>query len=201
MFQVQIQPINAEDLPAEEFRFIKAQVAIANLCSAIEEDEAFKAQLASAETPQTFLQIAAKNGYEFSISDLEDTLRLALEQPDLNFDEFDDYELSEDELEMVAGGTAFRMAVQRTSYWHDTGIQFSGKCFYLDSESLERRSTVVKLLKVMEECEFKGNGEIVFRDTDGINEGQTSVTMKGFVYGSSIGTRKVDIGDFSWELF
>ncbi len=201
MFQAQIQPINAEDLPVEEFRFIKAQVAMANLCSAIEEDEAFKAQLASAETPLTFLQIAAENGYEFSISDLEDTLRLALEQPEFDLDEFDDYELSEDELEMVAGGTAFRKAVQRTSYWHDTGIQFSGKCFYLDSEGLERRSTVVKLLKVMEECEFNGNGEIVFRDTDGINDGQTSVTMKGFIYGSSISTRKVDASDFSWELF
>lgn len=200
MFQGIIRPINAEELPAEEFQFVKAQVAIGNLCSAIEQDEAFKAQLASAETPQNFLQIASENGYEFSVSDLEDTLRLALEQPEFNFDEFDDYELSEDELEMVAGGTAFRMAVQRTSYWHDTGIQFDNKCFYLDAQGLERRSEVVKLLKFMEKAEFKGNGEIEFLDTNGQHEGAASITMKGFVYGSSPSTRSVDLLDASWEI-
>lgn len=200
MFQGMSRPINAEDLPTEEFQFIKAQVAIANLCNAIQQDEAFKAQLVSAETPESFLEIAAKNGYQFTVSDLEDTLRLALEQPELNFDEFDDYELSEDELEMVAGGTAFRMAVQRTSYWHDTGIQFYGKCFYLDGPSLERRMELVKVLKFMEKAEFKGNGEIEFLDTDGQFEGKASVTMKGFVYGNSA-RMLVDLFDTSWEIF
>jgi hypothetical protein len=50
------------------------------------------------------IEIAARQGYELTVADIEMLLRHNQEQAQLHSDEFDDDELSEQELELVAGG-------------------------------------------------------------------------------------------------
>ncbi|MBD2181938.1 Nif11-like leader peptide family natural product precursor [Aerosakkonema funiforme] len=168
MLQNLIQPINAEDLPAEELRFIKAQQAIYELCKAVEQDSEIKSQLETAKSPETFLEIAAENGYEFTILDMQFALQWAKEKTEINNDEFDDYELNEEELEMVAGGTIAGRAMSRNSYWHPTGICVNQQCFHLTYASTEDREKLEQALETMEVWRWKGNGTVEVADLNGI---------------------------------
>ncbi len=167
MSQQPIQPINAEDLPIEEYNFVKAQQAIYELCLALQQDEALKSQLETAKNPDNFIQVAAELGYDFTVSDLEFAMRWALEKTDLDSDEFDDYELSEEDLEAVAGGTGRARAMSVNSYWHDTGILVNQQCFHLVEQSTDARSQMEVALETMELWVWKGNNTVEVFDLDG----------------------------------
>jgi predicted ribosomally synthesized peptide with nif11-like leader len=104
MSQPNIQSLKAEDLSAEELRFQKAQQAIDDLFIAASQDETLKEQLEATTSPESLVEVAARQGYELTVADLETLRRRTQEQAQLNADEFDDDELSEQQLELVAGG-------------------------------------------------------------------------------------------------
>jgi predicted ribosomally synthesized peptide with nif11-like leader len=104
MSQPNIKQLKAKDLSAEELRLQKAQQAIDDLLMTANSDETLKEQLEAATSPESLVEIAARQGYELTVADLEMLLRQNQEQAELHFDEFDDDELSEQELELVAGG-------------------------------------------------------------------------------------------------
>jgi predicted ribosomally synthesized peptide with nif11-like leader len=66
-------------------------------------DETLKKQLEAATSPESLVKVAIHQGYELTVVDIETLLRRTQEQVQLHSDEFDD-ELSEQELELVAGG-------------------------------------------------------------------------------------------------
>jgi predicted ribosomally synthesized peptide with nif11-like leader len=104
MSQPNIKQFQGEDLSAEELRFQKAQQVIDDLFMAANSDETLKEQLEAATSPESLVEIAARQGYELTVADIETRLRQNQEQAQFDFDEFDDDELSEQELELVAGG-------------------------------------------------------------------------------------------------
>jgi predicted ribosomally synthesized peptide with nif11-like leader len=104
MSQPDIQSLKAKDLSTEELRLQKAQQAINDLFMAANQDETLKGQLEAATSPENLVEIAASKGYELAVADLETLRRRTQEQAQVNVDEFDDDELSEQELELVAGG-------------------------------------------------------------------------------------------------
>lgn len=159
-----IEPINAENLPATEYRFVKAQQSIYELCQNIEQYQTLKSSLESAQTPEEFRKIAAEYGYEFTISDLQFALYWIRQKNDPNFDELDDYELDEEELEAVAGGGR---AATKNSYWHQTGILVNQQCFHLVDQSTEARDLVEKALTTMEVWVYEGNNTVSLVDLDG----------------------------------
>ena len=107
MSQSNIQSFNAEDLSAEELQLQKAQQVIDELFMAAQSDEKLNEQLEAAISPENLVEIAASQGYELTVADLEILHDYDQEQAQLNGDEFDDDELSEQELELVAGGCGF----------------------------------------------------------------------------------------------
>ena len=104
MSQPNIKQFKAEDLSVEELRLQKAQQVIDDLLMAANSDETLKEQLKAASSPESFVEIAARHGYELTLADIETLLRGNQQQAELHSDEFDDDELSEQELELVAGG-------------------------------------------------------------------------------------------------
>ncbi|MBE9224927.1 Nif11-like leader peptide family natural product precursor [Phormidium sp. LEGE 05292] len=164
MSHLSVQSINVEELPAQEYSFVKTQQAIYNLCTEIENNSELKSQIEEIQDISSFLTIAAENGYEFTASDLQTALSLALENTYGISDEFDDYELDEEELEAVAGGAR---AAAKNSYWHETGIDVDGQCFYLLQQSLEQRQVVVQALRDMDKWEWLGNNSVKVTDTHG----------------------------------
>jgi hypothetical protein len=99
-----IQPLKASDLSAKELRLEKAQQVIDDLFGAANSDEKLKEQLEAAINLGSLVEVAAHQGYELAVADSE-TLRCRVqEQTQLNSNEFDDDELSEQELEIVTGG-------------------------------------------------------------------------------------------------
>lgn len=108
MSQSDIQSLKAEDLSALELRLQKAQQVIDNLYRAANQDEALKEQLEATTSPKSLVEIAAHQGYQLTVADLEMLRHRIQEQAQLNSDEFGDDELSEQELELVAGGFGFR---------------------------------------------------------------------------------------------
>ncbi|MFB2891311.1 Nif11-like leader peptide family natural product precursor [Aerosakkonemataceae cyanobacterium BLCC-F50] len=159
-----VQSINGEELPAQEYNFLKTQQAIYNLCRDIENDAALKSRMEQTNDVDSFLRIAVENGYEFTASDLQIALSLGLENTYVSSDEFDDYELDEEELEAVAGGGR---AATLNSYWHETGIDIDGECFYLLQQSAEQRQVVMQALRDMEKWEWLGNNSVRVTDTNG----------------------------------
>ena len=103
MSQPNIKQFKAEDLSAEELRLRKAQQAIDDLYVAANSDETLKKQLEATTSQESLVKIAARHGYELTVADLEMLRRRTQQQAQLHSDEFDD-ELSEQELELVAGG-------------------------------------------------------------------------------------------------
>jgi predicted ribosomally synthesized peptide with nif11-like leader len=103
MSQPEIKQLKAEDLSAEEIRLQKAQQVIDDLYVAAKQDETLKEQLEAVTSPESLVEVAARQGYELTVADLETLRRRTQQQAQLNSDEFDD-ELSEQELELVAGG-------------------------------------------------------------------------------------------------
>jgi predicted ribosomally synthesized peptide with nif11-like leader len=103
MSQPNIKQFKAEDLSAEELRLRKAQQAIDDLYVAANSDETLKKQLEAASSPESLVKIAACEGYELTVADIETLRRCTQQQAQLHLEEFDD-ELSEQELELVAGG-------------------------------------------------------------------------------------------------
>jgi predicted ribosomally synthesized peptide with nif11-like leader len=99
-----IKQLKAEDLSAEELRLQKAQQAIDELYMAASQDETLKEQLEAVTSPESLVDIAARQGYELTVADIETLRRRVQEQAQLNSNESDDDELSEQELELVAGG-------------------------------------------------------------------------------------------------
>jgi len=179
MSDLPIQSINVEELPAEEYHFVKTQQAIYNLCKAIENSGDLKSRIEQTKDIDSFLKIAAENGYEFTASDLQTAINLELTNNYSTSDEFDDYELDEEELEAIAGGT--RRGAFRNSYWHETGIQVDDDCFYLLQESLEQRKVVVEALQYMEEWKWMGDNTVKVTDKDG-QKGSfliTNITQNG----------------------
>ena len=162
-----IQPIKAEDLPVEDFAFIKAQNAIFELGKSVRQNAELKSQINKAKSTEEFLKISAENGYEFTIADLEFAINWAFQKNQLNSDELDDYELSEEELETVAGGTVAGRAMTVNSYWHVTGILVNQQCFHLLEQSTEARSQLETALETMELWFWKGNGNVEVVDADG----------------------------------
>jgi predicted ribosomally synthesized peptide with nif11-like leader len=103
MTQPKIKQLKTEDLSAEELRLRKAQQAIDDLYVAANSDETLKRQLEAATSPESLVEIAARQGYQLTVADLEMLRRRTQQQAQLHSDEFDD-ELTEQELELVAGG-------------------------------------------------------------------------------------------------
>ncbi|HEY9710685.1 MAG TPA: Nif11-like leader peptide family RiPP precursor [Oculatellaceae cyanobacterium] len=103
-----IQSLKTENLSAEELRLQKAQQAIDELYIAANSDETLKQQLDAATSPESLVEVAARQGYQLTVADIETLLRRTQQQAQLNADEFDD-ELSEQELELVAGGLNWKM--------------------------------------------------------------------------------------------
>ena len=101
-----IQSLKAENLSAEELRLQKAQQAIDDLYSAANSDEMLKRQLEATTSPESLVEVAARQGYELTVADIETLRRRTKEQTQLHSDEFDGDELSEQELELVAGGVS-----------------------------------------------------------------------------------------------
>jgi predicted ribosomally synthesized peptide with nif11-like leader len=104
MSQPDIKQLKAEDLSAEELRLQKAQQAIDDLYKSANQDERLKKQLEAATSPESLVEIATRQGYELTVADLETLRCRTQEQAQLHCDEFDEDELSEQELELVAGG-------------------------------------------------------------------------------------------------
>src|SRR4028119_1981427 len=104
MSQPNIKQLKASDLSAEELRLQKAQQVIDGLYVAANSDEMLKKQLKAATSPESLVEIAARQGHELTVADLEALRHRTQEQAQLHSDEFDDDELSEQELELVAGG-------------------------------------------------------------------------------------------------
>ncbi len=104
MSQPKIKQLKAEDLSAEGLRLQKVEQAIDDLFMAANSDEMLKEQLEAATSPESFVEIAACQGYELTVADIETLRRRTQQQAQLHSDEFDDDELSEQELELVAGG-------------------------------------------------------------------------------------------------
>ncbi|XWK89925.1 MAG: Nif11-like leader peptide family natural product precursor [Phormidium sp.] len=194
MSHLPVQSINVEQLPAQEHSFVKTQQAIYNLCRAIENDAALKSQIEQTKDVDSFLKIAVENGYEFTVSDLQIAINMGLGNTSVSSDEFDDYELDEEELEAVAGGT--RRGSTVNSYWHQTGIQVENDCFYLLQQSSEQRQVVIKALRDMERWEWLGNNSVKVTDTDG-NLG--SFLISNISYNGAF-TRDVStLGSSVWE--
>lgn len=164
MSKLPVHSINAEELPAQDYRFVKTQQAIYNLCRDLENNSDLKSQIEQTSDLDSFLKIAAENGYEFTAADLQIAINLESGNSYLSSDEFDDYELDEEELEAVAGGGR---GAFRNSYWHQTGIQVEDQCFYLLEQSLDRRKIVIEALQYMEEWKFVGNNSVMVTDLDG----------------------------------
>lgn len=162
-----IGPINAENLPATEYAFVKAQQSIYELCQNIEQNSTLKSALENAKNPEKFQEIAAEFGYKFTIAYLQFALCWASQKTDPKFDEFDDYELDEEELEAVAGGTAGRRAATVNSYWHGTGILVNQQCFHLVDQSTEARLQIEQALSTMELWIYEGNNTVSLIDLDG----------------------------------
>jgi predicted ribosomally synthesized peptide with nif11-like leader len=104
MTQPNIKQLKGEDLLAEELRLQKVQQAIDELLMAANSDETLKEQLETATSSESFVEIAARQGYQLTVADIEMLLDRTQQQAQLHSDEFDDDELSEQELELVAGG-------------------------------------------------------------------------------------------------
>jgi predicted ribosomally synthesized peptide with nif11-like leader len=104
MSRSDIEPLKAEDLSADELRLQRTQQAIDDLLMAANQDETLKRQLEAATNPESLVEIAAHQGYELTVVDIETLLSRNQQQAQPNADEFDDDELSEQELELVAGG-------------------------------------------------------------------------------------------------
>jgi predicted ribosomally synthesized peptide with nif11-like leader len=104
MSQPNIKQLKASDLSVEELGLQKAQQAIDELYMAANSDETLKRQLEAVTSPASLVEVAAGQGYELTIADLEALRRRTQQQAQLHSDEFDDDELSEQELELVAGG-------------------------------------------------------------------------------------------------
>jgi predicted ribosomally synthesized peptide with nif11-like leader len=113
-----IQSLKAEDLSAEELRLQKAQQAIDDLFMAANSDETLKEQLEAATNSESLVEIAARQGYELTVADLEVLFSRNQQQAQPNTDEFDDGELSEQELQLVAGGFLRKaMHLKLTKCW------------------------------------------------------------------------------------
>jgi len=107
MSQPNIKQLNASDLSALELRLQKTQQAINDLYRAANSDERLKEQLETATSLESLVEIAARQGYELAVADLEALRRRTQQQAQLHSDKFEDDELSEQELELVAGGFRF----------------------------------------------------------------------------------------------
>lgn len=172
-----MQPIKLEELPAEDFRFVKGQQAIYDLGKAVLQKNDLKTELANARNPEAFLKVAADNGYEFTIEDLQFTFRWLKEKNEFYADEFDDYELDEEELETVAGGTVAGRSMSRASYWHETGILVNQQCFHLLEQSAEVRSQLETAIETMEIWLWQGDGTIRVFDLDGKHDSYVLTNM------------------------
>ncbi len=104
MTQPNIKQLKTEDLSAEELRLQKAQQVIDDLLMAANSDETLKKQLEAVSSPESLVKIAARQGYKLTVADIETLLHRTQQQTQLHSDEFDGDELSEQELELVAGG-------------------------------------------------------------------------------------------------
>jgi predicted ribosomally synthesized peptide with nif11-like leader len=123
MSQPNIKQLKASDLLAEELRLQKAQQVIDELYVATNSDETLKEQLEAATSPERFVEVAARQGYQLTVADLKTLLGRTQQQAQLNFDEFDDDELSEQELELVAGGSpSTRVPVRKWPPFLHNGI-------------------------------------------------------------------------------
>jgi predicted ribosomally synthesized peptide with nif11-like leader len=107
MSQPDIEQLKAEDLLAEESRLQKAQQAIDELFMAANQDKTLKEQLEAVTSPESLVEVAVRQGYELTVADLETLRHRVQEQAQLHSGEFDDDELSEQELELVTGGVGF----------------------------------------------------------------------------------------------
>jgi predicted ribosomally synthesized peptide with nif11-like leader len=199
MLENSIDPIHAENLPTTEYLFVKAQQSIYELCQNIEQDPTLKSALENAKNPDNFRQIAAEFGYEFTISDLQFALIWAKEKIAHNFDELDDYELSEEELEAVAGGTAGRRAATNNSYWHQTGILVNQQCFHLIDQSSDARIQIETALKTMELWVWEGNNTVTLIDLDGE---YSSYKLTGVAYnGVALGLLQNTSNQNTWSNY
>ncbi|MEQ9481963.1 Nif11-like leader peptide family natural product precursor [Coleofasciculus sp. F4-SAH-05] len=104
MSDLNIQSLQAEDVSAEELQLQKAQQVIDELFMAAESDQRLFEQLEAAISPEKLLEIAASQGYELTVADLERLQDYDQEAAQSSSDDLDDDELSEQELELVAGG-------------------------------------------------------------------------------------------------
>jgi predicted ribosomally synthesized peptide with nif11-like leader len=109
MSHLDIESLKAENLSAEELQLQKTQQVIDELLIAANSDETLKEQLEAVTSPESLAEIAAYRGYQLTVADLEVLFSRNQQQAQPNTDEFDDDELSEQELELVAGGINIRV--------------------------------------------------------------------------------------------
>jgi len=113
MSQSNIQSFKSEDLSAEELQLQKAQQVIDKLFMAAQSDQRLFEQLEAAISPENLVEIAAIQGYELTVADLERLHDYDQEQAQVNSDDLGDDELNEQELELVAGGRFFTKSRRR----------------------------------------------------------------------------------------
>jgi predicted ribosomally synthesized peptide with nif11-like leader len=109
MSRSDIESFKAEDLSADELQLQRTQQVIDELLMAANSDETLKDQLEAATSLESLVEVAVGQGYQLTVADLETLLRRTQEQAQLQSDEFDDDELSEQELELVAGGWQIKL--------------------------------------------------------------------------------------------
>ena len=107
MSQSNIQSFKAKDVSEEELQLQKAQQVIDELFMAANSNEKLNQQLEAAISPESLVEIAASQGYELTVADLERLHDYDQEPAQVNSDELDNDELSEQDLELVAGGFGF----------------------------------------------------------------------------------------------
>ncbi|MEQ9624701.1 Nif11-like leader peptide family RiPP precursor [Coleofasciculus chthonoplastes] len=112
MSQLNIQSFKSEDVSAEQLQLQKAQQVIDELFMAANSDEKLNQQLEAAISPEKLVEIAASQGYELTVADLERLHDYEQEQVQLNSDELGEDELNEQELELVAGGRALGLVAR-----------------------------------------------------------------------------------------
>jgi len=137
MSQLNIQSFKALDVSAEELKLQKAQQVIDELFMAANSNQRLFEQLKAAISPENLVEIAVRQGYELTVADLERLHHYDQEQAQLNSDELDDDELSEQELELVAGGCGFIQGLSKISFWmkNRSGKQYFGPMSYKRGQS------------------------------------------------------------------
>jgi predicted ribosomally synthesized peptide with nif11-like leader len=147
-----------------------SQQALIQIIAVAQQNKELQNQLQLAATPEDFVNIAAKYGYEFTVEELIERMKeqVAAYLEKTNATDSFLEELSDEEAEMVAGGrmTAYRVSVN--SYYHETGVQLlSGFCFWLKNAAQVNNDPFQTRSKMVSIAEQMGTFRLLGSDADG----------------------------------